>query len=99
MSSEKNAVDLLGALERLKRSTWDSRAMPSRSDITVLIDAYAASLALADKAITCVEDAVRETSWGTPTFGPDIGEQLRETWTATGLAPAMLAARSENNGE
>ena len=34
---------------------------------------------LALTAISSVESAVRETNWGQPTFGPDEGEEYRET--------------------
>lgn len=44
---------------------------------------------LALRAIQMVESAVRETSWGQPTFGPDCGEELRATYDA------MLTARKE----
>lgn len=37
---------------------------------------------LADTAISHVESAVRETSWGQPTFGPDYGEELRAEYDA-----------------
>lgn len=32
--------------------------------------------ALAERAISVVDDAVRETDWGQPTFGPDAHEEL-----------------------
>ena len=37
---------------------------------------------LALSAIQSVESAVRETSWGVPTFGPDEGEALRAEYNA-----------------
>ena len=36
---------------------------------------------LAVRAIEMVEDAVRETAWGRPTFGPDYGEELRAEYS------------------
>ena len=49
---------------------------------------------LADRAITCVEDVVRETSWGQPTFGPDCGEELRTEYeTALARIEPSLAAQ------
>jgi hypothetical protein len=38
---------------------------------------------LALAAIEIVADAVRETSWGQPTFGPDAEEELRARYDAT----------------
>lgn len=37
---------------------------------------------LADRAISSVESAVRETNWGQPTFGPNADEELRAEYDA-----------------
>jgi hypothetical protein len=37
---------------------------------------------LALRAIRMVEDAVKDTNWGQPTFGPDYGEELRAEYDA-----------------
>lgn len=37
---------------------------------------------LAALAISLVEDAVKDTDWGQPTFGPDYGEELRAEYDA-----------------
>jgi hypothetical protein len=37
---------------------------------------------LALRAISDVKSAVRETSWGQPTFGPDAGEELQAEYDA-----------------
>jgi hypothetical protein len=44
---------------------------------------------LADRAISLVEDAIKDTEWGQPTFGPDYGEELRAEYEA------MLATRQK----
>jgi hypothetical protein len=47
--------------------------------------------ALADRAIDLVEDAVKDTHWGQPTFGPDYGEELRAEYEAMRARSTMGA--------
>ena len=37
---------------------------------------------LALRGVRLVEDAVKDTDWGQPTFGPDYGEELRAAYDA-----------------
>jgi hypothetical protein len=45
-------------------------------------DQLTRAMTLADRAIGYVEDAVKDTHWGQPTFGPDYGEGLRAEFDA-----------------
>jgi uncharacterized protein len=44
------------ALERLERSTWDSRILPAKADVAVLLTAYHAAM----KALDAALDAANE---------------------------------------
>lgn len=53
---------------------------------------------LADRAISYVASAVRETNWGQPTFGPDADEELRAEYDAL-LAKATGSPPPSDNGQ